>query len=147
MEDTLVMTLCPSSHTHFFHDYENLHHICMWTGVSTRPRVSAVVTEHSVVIEWTPSQGLLAVANYTVLVYQEEEEEGDNELVDTFNITAGAENNTVVEGLKSFSQYAVEVVAINIAGNRTSSELVNFSTLETGEYIHIFCRATIVLLP
>ena len=121
--------------------FENLRYTC--AGVPTRPRVSVVATERSVVIEWTPSLGLLAVTDYSVLVNQESED-GVMALVDALNIRGGVGNNTVIEGLKPFSRYAVKVVAINIAGNRTSSELVNFSTLEAGKStnMHTFCRVT-----
>ena len=54
-------------------------------------------------------------------------------LIDALNITAGGDTSTVIEGLRPLSRYAAMVVAVDVAGNRTSSELVSFRTLETGK--------------
>ena len=73
------------------------------------------------------------MSHYSILVYQESDD-GAMTLIDALNITAGGDTSTVIEGLRPFSRYAAMVVAVDVAGNRTSSELVSFRTLETGKY-------------
>lgn len=92
------------------------------------------VTARSAVIEWTQSLSLVAISHYSVLLYQDGDDSTQLTLLSVVNYTAGGPNSRRFRRLRPFSQYTVEVVAINIARNSTRSKPVKFRTSEAGEF-------------
>lgn len=110
------------------------HDFLLCTGIPMRPSLSVVATTaHSVTIEWTSAPSLIAITQYSTVLYQERDE--DLLMVDVRNYRAGTENSTEFEGLRPFSHYSVEVVATNWAGMNASSVQASFRTLEAGKSI------------
>lgn len=86
------------------------------------------VTARSAVIEWTQSLSLVAISHYSVLLYQDGDDSTQLTLLSVVNYTRRFRT------LRPFSQYTVEVVAINRARNSTRSKPVKFRTSEAGEF-------------
>lgn len=94
------------------------------------------VTARSAVIEWSQSLSLIAISHYSVLLYWGDGDDSTElTLLSAVNYTAGGPNSRRFRRLRPFSQYTVEVVAINRARNSTRSKPVKFRTLQAGEYI------------
>lgn len=88
------------------------------------------VTARSAVIKWSPSLSLIAISHYSVILYEDRD---DSTQPNVANYTAGRPTIRVFGKLRPFSQYTVEVVAINTAMNSTRSQPVKFRTLQAGK--------------
>ena len=101
--------------------------------------MASIVTTaaRSVVIEWTASTSFIPIIQYSVTLHLEKTGALTSDDVRIVTVD-GTENSTEVEGLRPFSAFSVEVVAVNGAGKRSRSVALSFKTLEAGVLTTLF---------